>query len=116
MFLIRSAFWLALLVMILPSDPKEQARLYETASYGLHQAMTFCDRNPTICHEANEYWVAFQAKLAVGGRMLVDLANERMRGASPQAGPGLPAPTPAVDTLSTVDKQPPWRGDQRTRL
>ncbi len=78
MFFIRSAFWLALLVAILPSDPKEQARMYQTASYALHRASTFCDRNKAVCDEASVYWDAFKVKLFVGATMVRALVNERL--------------------------------------
>jgi hypothetical protein len=118
MFLIRSAFWLALLVMLVPSDPKEQARMYQTASQALHHAATFCDRNPQLCREAEGHWEVFKGKLAVGARMVADLVNERLTGGTPQ--PALrpaPMPTiPALDTLAPQDRLPPWRTGQRSQL
>ncbi len=115
MFLIRSAFWLALLVALVPSDPQEQARMYQTASQALHNAQTFCDRNAVICTEAQGYWALFKDKAAIGARMAIDLANERMGArATPAATPSLPAPRlepalPAADTLRAVDREPAWR-------
>lgn len=114
MFLIRSAFWLALLVALLPSDPTEQARMYQTASYAVYRAATFCDRNPVVCTEAQAYWVVFKEKAAVGTRMAGDLLNERMTARptaqhAPQATQPLLEPLPAVDTLRSADRAPEWR-------
>lgn len=119
MFLIRSAFWLALIVMILPSDPRDQAKMYQTASHALHQAATFCDRNQATCAQAEAYWGVFKDKLAVGARMATDLINERMTG---QPAPALERPQaamqpqPASDTLLPADRTPEWRNRVRRQL
>ena len=120
MFLVRSAFLLALLVMILPSDPREQARMYQTASYALHRAATFCERNQGICDEGRRHWAAFQDKAAIGARMAGDLITERLAGspAAPlDAGPPLLERTlPASDTLRPSDRAPEWRLRTRAQL
>ena len=120
MFLIRSAFWLALLVALVPSDPGEQARMYQTASYALHRAVTFCDRNPVICTEAQGYWAIFKEKAAVGSRMAGDLINERLaaKQVPPQAAAPLleQQPMPAADTLRASDRTPEWRVRAKTQL
>ena len=115
MFIIRAAFWLALLVAILPSDPREQARLYQTASHALHTAATFCDRNEAVCTEAEAQWGVFKEKLAVGARMATDLVNEQISGHREVAA-GPRTPLPAVDTLRPADRRPLWEGRERTRL
>ena len=116
MFLIRSAFWLALIVMILPSDPREQARYYQTASHALHQAATFCDRNQATCIKAEGYWVVFKDKLAIGARMATDLFNERMHGQPPPSPMAALQPLPAGDTLQPTDRTPEWRNRVRRHL
>ena len=45
MFLIRLAFWLGLVVLLLPTDERQQARLYGTAVATVERVTTFCDRN-----------------------------------------------------------------------
>ncbi|MFV0296776.1 MAG: hypothetical protein ACK5JT_11735 [Hyphomicrobiaceae bacterium] len=119
MFLIRSAFWLTLIVALLPSDPKEQARFFETASYAVNRAATFCDRNRTICDEGAEYWDVFKAKLFVGATMVRGLINERLaqrhRQESQQVHTGQGAQAPLferdahpTDTLMPRDAAPRW--------
>lgn len=121
MFLIRSAILLTLLVVLLPSEPREQERLYQTASHALHQAATFCDRNAAMCAEAQTHWTHFKAKLAIAGRMAADLVNERMTGQHVPAAPThralepLPAAAarPRADTLGPSDRHPAWRAAPR---
>jgi hypothetical protein len=118
MFLIRSAFWLALLVALVPSDPGEQARLYQNVSYVVHRAVTFCDRNPEICAAAQTYWGVFKEKAAAGTRMASDLLNERLAAKqTPQAAaPLLEPPLPPADTLRASDRAPEWRVRVKTHL
>lgn len=100
MFLIRTAFWLSLVVLILPTDARQQERLYTTASNAAHQAATFCDRNRELCDKGAEHWATFRRKLEFGTRMVYDIANERMA--------GKPAVQPT--SLTPEDLQPAWRG------
>jgi hypothetical protein len=117
MFLIRSAFWLAVVVMLLPSDPREQARLYQKASHALHHAATFCDRNGALCRQAEGHWTVFKDKLAIGARMAGDLIGERLAGGSPQVQlPSLPPRLPAIDTLAPADRAPAWNARTRAQL
>ena len=132
MFLIRVAFWLGLLVWLLPTDEHQQSRLYTTALATVERATTFCDRNPQACAIAAQLWATFLKKAEFGGRMAVDLLTSGGRkdeGAPPlppprseptgsashlkaKAEPRLPA---ARGTLTPSDLAPAWRGAQLQR-
>ncbi|MGD9801941.1 MAG: hypothetical protein AB7E81_15495 [Hyphomicrobiaceae bacterium] len=126
MFLVRSAFWIALIIWLIPSDPAKQAQMYETASTAIHRAATFCDRNATVCESAENYWGIFKDKAAVGAHMLGNLINERlapsptprvMDGSARRGGPpALERVQPASDTLRPSDRVPEWRSNARTQL
>ena len=45
MFFIKLAFWLGVIVLLMPTDAQQQARLYTTATAAVERATTFCDRN-----------------------------------------------------------------------
>ncbi|HRD75272.1 MAG TPA: hypothetical protein PK264_04950 [Hyphomicrobiaceae bacterium] len=76
MFLIRTAFWLAVVVMLLPTDEKKQAQLKAAAWDAAYRAATFCDRNGETCAQAGQIWVSFKQKLEFGARLTSDLASE----------------------------------------
>ena len=80
MFLIRMAFWIALIVMILPSDREQQARLYQTATETVHRAATFCDRNAKLCEQGAQHWAVFRTKLEFGAKLVFDVASEKLFG------------------------------------
>jgi len=83
MFLIRIAFWVALIVLLLPSDKERQAQLYRTASDAVHKAATFCDRNPALCEQGAKHWAMFRTKLEFGAKLVFDMASERLLGIQP---------------------------------
>jgi hypothetical protein len=130
MFLIRMVFWLGLIVVLLPTDERQQARLYNTAVATVERITTFCDRNAQACNAGADFWAAFVKKAEFGARMAVDLISSGGR-KEPEAVP-TPAPArvepqaprsrpePRVrpsdrGTLSPTDLTPTWRSQlQRT--
>jgi hypothetical protein len=116
MFLIRVTFWLALIVLLLPTDKGTQERLYTAASETAHRVATFCDRNAQACARGSEYWAVFKQKLDFGAKLAYEIASERLMGKStPAAAPVTTSSTPAKverakGTLSPADLQPDWRG------
>ena len=77
MFLFRIVFWLAVVVMLLPTEERQQAKLYETAAATVERLATFCDRNPTACAAGAEAWSAFVKKAEFGARVAVDLITSQ---------------------------------------
>jgi Family of unknown function (DUF5330) len=129
MFLIRAAFGLAIIVMLLPTDEAQQAKVTGTAGAAIERAATFCERNTATCAAGAELWVTFVKKAEFGARLAGNMASEYMRGggsrqaANEQAAPRqpldpshrpLPAPARAIEagrgTLGTGDLAPAWRG------
>ena len=49
MFFVKLAFWLGVVVLLLPSDEQQQARLYGNATTAVERVTTFCDRNARTC-------------------------------------------------------------------
>ena len=131
MFLIRAAFGLALVVMLLPTDEAQQAKIAGQAGSAVERAATFCERNANTCAAGAEIWATFLKKAEFGARLAGNMAQEYLRG-SGQAGreqrvvagepnrqmpfepPMLPAPAKAIEpgrgTLAPGDLAPAWRG------
>jgi hypothetical protein len=131
MFLIRVTFWLALIVLLLPTDKGTQQRLYTAASETAHRVATFCDRNAQACARGSEYWAVFKQKLDFGAKLAYEIASERLMGKStPAAAPVTTSPAAdpvstsamppakverAKGTLSPADLKPEWRGKAATK-
>ena len=121
MFLIRAAFWVGLAILLLPSDERQQERLYAAAVATVERATTFCDRNPKVCTASSELWAMFLKKAEFGARMAINVAGSGGRvaddatplppqPASLRSGPDArmnPAPR---GTLTPMDLAPAWRG------
>jgi hypothetical protein len=116
MSLLRLVFWLGILVLLLPSDPQQQARLYAAATAAIERVTTFCDRNVKTCAVGAEAWAKFVKKAEFALRLVGDLIGGRTapatslpppeKRADGQAGPG--------GKLTSLDLyEPPWRGAAR---
>jgi hypothetical protein len=128
MSLLRLAFWLALLVLLLPTDAAQQARFTSFAGTALERLTTFCDRNTRTCDAAAAVWATFLRKAEFGIRLVGDLLGAGGRQVSEQS-PDLPPahetrPDKRPDkrlgkadprgTLSPSDiYDPPWRAPKR---
>jgi hypothetical protein len=127
MFLFRTAFWLVILILLLPTDEQQRNQIYGTAESAVHDVATFCDRNPTTCETGREAFGVLVQKAEYGAALLVDLVNKGANGSSeaaslpllePQASEG-PAlweradsvdSTQSQDTLSPEDRAMAWSG------
>jgi hypothetical protein len=107
MFLFRTLFWLSLVVLVLPTDAQQQARLSDTVTGAVHHVATFCDRQPATCRRGAEHWAVFRQKLEFGVRMAIDAASQRFEGQA-AAPPARPV-QPASGTLRPDDLAPAWR-------
>ena len=128
MFLIRVGFWVGLAVLLLPTDERQQARLYGTALATVERVTTFCDRNAQACAAGAELWATFAKKAEFGARMAIDLVSSggrkeedqapaRVQPASAKAKPEPKTPPAGRGTLTPADLAPAWRGQvQRTGL
>lgn len=128
MSLIRLAFWLGLLVLLLPTDAQQQARFSQFAGSAMERVSGFCDRNGRTCATGSEVWATFLRKAEFGVRLVGDLLGAGGRrpvqpgpnGAPPAAALGAPPAAPyrrpgnPYGTLRPSDLyQPPWRAPPR---
>lgn len=93
LFLIRTAFWLMIIVLLLPTDAQQRSEVYGTAQAAVNDVASFCDRNPETCARGKDAFAVFVQKAEFGARMLMDLIQSK-------AGMGNEA-TPADDTRSS---------------
>lgn len=132
MFLIRSAFWLLILVLLVPTGEDQQNQIYGTAQTAVNDVMSFCDRNPQTCATSQDAFAVLVQKAQYGAQMvmaLVEGQTESFGGASfpePIAMPGdgavMPVPSAvplepttwdagvSQDTLSPEDREAAWGG------
>lgn len=114
MFLIRTAFWLSLLVLILPTDEQQQRVIYGNAQAAVKDLGSFCDRNPGVCEASKNAAHTFGQKAQFGAKMVMDFIQEKA------GNDGQPAASNASDrrpsflqqnsqnTLTQDDLNPAW--------
>jgi hypothetical protein len=88
MFLVRTAFWVGLVVLLLPTDRQQQELLSSFAQQKLHWAMTYCDREPVACERAGETWALFLKKAEYGATLAADLLRQGTSGKPSGTGEG----------------------------
>lgn len=86
MFLIRTAFWLSLMVLILPIDKEKidptvtesisAAGALNLASGALYDLSGFCVRNPDVCKQGQEAFHAFSIKAKYVSGVAYSYLNE----------------------------------------
>jgi uncharacterized protein DUF5330 len=126
-FLLKTAFWLTVVVMLLPSDEKRPApqvgasEAVSAATAAVSDMRQFCTRQPDACVVGSQAATTFGQKAQAGAKMLYDFLSERTGPNETGSVPNKPADRPASGhtgpsqhTLTPADLTPAWRGpDQR---
>jgi hypothetical protein len=135
MFLLRAAFWVSLVLILLPSGSKKQeapqikaADAASAASAAVSDLSSFCTRQPESCAVGSQVATVLGQRAEAGARMLFDFftvrrddsaivgergdGNEATGTVESKLAPGLlprPRPMPSQDTLTASDRRAPWR-------
>jgi hypothetical protein len=127
-FLLRMAFWLVVILALLPSGgsqptPKVNVNAIDAmlaAKATVTDMRSFCDRQPDACEVGSQAAAAIGQRAQAGARMVYEYLNEHLgpneTGTVVNAATGkaipLPPERPSQHTLSPADLKPPWRGPQ----
>ncbi len=120
-FLMRMAFWLGVVCLLLPSSgsnstsPDTQVKAAEAvtlASAAVSDARGFCDRQPTACKVGSKVAVALGHRAEAGARTLYEFVTGSLSGKSAPADNKLarvvPVSSRGEGTLTATDLQAPW--------
>jgi hypothetical protein len=119
LFLIRTAFWLMIIVLLLPTDDQQRSEVYGTAQAAVHDVATFCDRNPETCARGKDAFSVLVQKAQFGARMLMDLINGKDEAGGfeqpssevpPLFEPASYDMSASQDTLNPEDREEAWMG------
>ena len=111
MFIVRTVFWLSLVVLILPTDARQQQQLTSKLVSTVHHMSSFCDRNASACETGARYWDLFTQKADYGFQLAVSVISNQFGGntAPMNNGDGKGA---SAGTLQPQDLAPAWRGNR----
>jgi hypothetical protein len=127
-FLLRMAFWLTVILALLPSGgsqptPKVNVSAIEAMSAAtatVTDMRSFCERQPDACSIGSQAAATIGLRAQAGARMLYEYLTQHLgshdAGSAVNAAAGknvpLPMPRPSQQTLSPADLAPAWRGPQ----
>jgi hypothetical protein len=115
-FLLRVAFWLSIVLVLMPSGapqpnaPKIDAGDAVSAAFAAMSDMGgFCDRQPEACEVGGKAAVAFGQRAQAGAKILFEVLSEKMAPAATGSIKGSKLPS-SQDTLTAQDMKVEWRG------
>jgi hypothetical protein len=121
MFLLRTAFWLTVIILLLPNDEQQRSQIYGTAQAAVNDVTTFCERNPSTCASGQEAFAVLVQKAQYGAELLMDLMSKggdesasflapltEPVASTEAAGPALWERADSQDTLSAEDREVAW--------
>jgi hypothetical protein len=134
-FLLKMAFWLGLVLVLLPSGgstpapkmPVNPGEAVSAAKAAVDDMRSFCERQSQACIVGSQAAVAIGHRAQAGAKMLYEFLNDQLGpgdtgsvkvGGADAPGP-VPVPLPPVrpsqHTLTPTDLAPSWRGPQPPR-
>jgi hypothetical protein len=124
-FLLRMAFWLTVVVALLPITPSQQKTSADQvgATNALSAAIAvlsdihqFCERQPSACATGSQTIVQFGHKVQTGADLLYQFLHERMTldqsTATAKATNKSSMREPSSSTLTPADLSAPWHKPQ----
>src|SRR6476646_10351165 len=113
-FLLRIAFWLGVVCVLLPNGTKSaspEAQINATEAVTLASAAVadtrgFCERQPDACVTGGKVAVALGHKAEAGARTLYDFVSKLREKSAAGEKTGKPA---SDGTLTATDMAPAWR-------
>ena len=122
-FLLRLAFWLGVVLVVLPSAGSGPApnlpigtnEAVSAAKAAVSDMRHFCDRQAEACVIGSQAALALGQRAQAGAKMLYEFLNEQL-GPTETGSVAASPPAPASqNTLTAQDLAPVWRGPQPPR-
>jgi len=129
LFLLRMAFWLGVVLVLLPTGGAQRSTTdnqvnatdaISAASATVHDLKGFCGREPNACAVGSQLVTTIGYRAQAGAKMLYELLTEALAShdaATPAASDAKPEPaTPSLqrasseNTLTPADLAPAWHG------
>jgi len=127
MFLIRTAFWLSVAIVLLPTPPSQNVpeskvgatQAVSAATAAVSDMRSFCTRQPDACEVGSQALTAFGYKAQASAKWVYEFLSAKLspdHGAPAEQGrPVTPAADtgPSQHTLTPIDTAPAWRGPRQ---
>jgi len=120
-FLLRAAFWLTIVLALLPTGNKQSSaggpafgEAVSAAGAAVSDVRHFCTRNPEACEVGAQAAAMIGQRAQAGAKMLYDMFSEHTAGTTGSIDGGKDAHVRA-GTLTPSDRAPSWRGPDRQK-
>jgi hypothetical protein len=120
-FFIKAAFWLTIIVLLLPAEPAKQGQTAQVsplealgaAQAAVEDAGGFCQRNPDACTIGTQAFQSFGEKAQYGAKLLYEFLAAKFSGdATTATGSIKTQHQPGRHTLNATDLEPAWTGTE----
>lgn len=126
MFLLRAAFWLSVVVIVLPTphsdkqvgDKIDTTQAITAASAAVSDMGRFCARQPEVCAVGSQALTQFGHKAQASAKWLYEFLSAKVGSEQATAVESRKTPVaidPSQHTLTPADAAPAWRGPQPQR-
>lgn len=125
-FLLRVAFWLSIVVILLPSDPARELdsghaqispiEALSAAQAAVQDAGGFCQRKPEACEVGAQALETFGQKAQYGSRFLYEFLTEHFGDAHARKAETAAGGQPGRNTLQPADMAPGWSNPDQRRV
>ena len=126
-FLLRMAFWLTIVLVLLPSGGSQPVSKVNVSAIDAMSAAkatvsdmgSFCERQPEACTVGSQAAAVIGQRAQAGARYLYGYLNDHLAhdASAPSGAAGktvpLPVARPSQHTLTPADQAPAWRGPPR---
>jgi hypothetical protein len=117
-FVLRLAFWLSLVIALLPITPSQQKSASQVGATDALAAVIasisdirqFCARQPDACATGSQAIAQFGDKAQTGAKLLYQLLNERASAVRVKGADKSSTGGPSLGTLTPADLAIPWHG------
>lgn len=136
MLYLKIAFWVALVLLLLPTNRQEKLEVYGTAYRSMTDIERFCYRNPEICDRTSSIVETVRAKFYTTAEMIEEMLHSAGIGGGPAKDDDALPPSPqrqgnasdpshraatssvgrrsgSQNTLTRDDLEPDWYGPGR---
>lgn len=123
-FLLRTAFWLSIVIVLLPTPDSMKTpegvgagQAISAASATMSDMKQFCVRQPDACEVGSQALVQFGHKAQASAKWVYDFLSEKLgneHAVAARPAKAAPAePENSQNTLTASDTAPAWRGPVR---
>jgi len=117
-FLLRMAFWMTVVLVLLPSGGSQPTSKTNVSAIEAMSAAvatvgdmrSFCERQPEACVIGSQAASVIGQRAQAGARMLYNYLSHRSDASAGTSGRSAPAAGPSQHTLTPADLVPAWRG------